>query len=68
MAITAHYIVQGPSQLVQRAVLVAFRRISGAHSGRNMAKQMAAVLRDLHITHKVRHLFIFLSTTSPARD
>lgn len=53
MAITAHYIAPGRTRPVQRSALVAFRKISGSHSGRNMARCMAEVLRDLRITHKV---------------
>jgi hypothetical protein len=58
MAVTAHYIASGPTRPHQRAALVAFRKISGAHTGRNMAKYMAEVLRDLRITHKVRPLLL----------
>jgi hypothetical protein len=60
MAVTAHYITPGHGRPHQRAALVAFRKISGSHTGRNMARYMAKVLHDLRITHKACPLLLAL--------
>jgi hypothetical protein len=61
MAVTAHYIAPGRTRPHLRAALVAFRKISGAHTGRNMARHMAEVLHDLRITHKVCSYLLVLA-------
>jgi hypothetical protein len=53
MAVTAHYILRVDGHLEIRSRLIAFRKISGDHSGHNMAQYMAKILHELHVIEKV---------------
>jgi hypothetical protein len=57
MAVTAHYIIEVAGRLELRARLVAFRQIDGEHSGLNMAHNMARILFELKVLHKVCLIF-----------
>ncbi|KAF5325875.1 hypothetical protein D9611_000971 [Ephemerocybe angulata] len=56
MAVTAHYIVRDPDdggRLKMRCGLIAFRHISGQHTGVNLAKEFFSILQGLGISHKI---------------
>lgn len=54
MAVTAHYASKDRNQnLVICSRLVAFRHVSGIHSGENLAKHFFAILKELGVLHKV---------------
>jgi hypothetical protein len=79
MAVTAHYISRDPitRRLRYEAGLVAFRAISGQHSGANIAEHLFAVIKDLGILHKVSlvetdsilnpHMSLFIARTHDPR-
>lgn len=55
MAITAHFCSYDKhGNLLVRNRLVAFRHISGAHSGTNLAEHFITILKELGILHKVK--------------
>lgn len=57
LATTAHFIVRtddgSDSRLVLRSGLLAFRHISGSHTGENLAHNLHTIIKDAGIEHKV---------------
>ena len=54
MAVTAHFMAKGPDgndKMVSK--LVAFRLVTGTHSGANIAKIFLKILKELNVLHKV---------------
>ena len=51
---TAHFMAKGPDgndKMVSK--LVAFRLVTGTHSGANIAKIFLKILKELNVLHKV---------------
>lgn len=54
MAITAHFAAYDENgNLVIRSRLIAFRALSGSHTGVNMGSTFLGILKDYNILHKV---------------
>ncbi|KAF4617427.1 hypothetical protein D9613_006423 [Agrocybe pediades] len=54
MAVTAHFLLKDEhTNLVTKNRLVAFRHISGSHSGKHLAEQFLLILKELGIAHKI---------------
>lgn len=66
MAVTAHYMAKGPDgneRMVSK--LVAFRLVTGTHSGANIAKVFLKILKELNVLHKVIFYLIIRDVRSP---
>lgn len=67
MAITAHYCIKDENgNLVVRSRLVAFRHVTGSHSGTNLAQHFMGVIQELGVLHKV--LYTSSDVLSPRFD
>lgn len=57
LAVTAHFIVRVGSrsdgQLILRSGLLAFRHISGSHTGENLARVLHKIIKDAGIERRV---------------
>lgn len=59
MAVTAHFSSKDDNgNLVTRSRLVAFRHVSGSHTGAHLAKSFLDILKELGVLHKVRESYI----------
>lgn len=57
MAVTAHYCSKDSrGRLVLRSHLIAFRHISGSHTGENLARYFVEILEDVGATQRVSNL------------
>jgi hypothetical protein len=53
MAITAHYVHEGPSRLKLHVRLIAFRHIPGSHEGAAIGYHFVDILTDLKLENKI---------------
>ncbi|KAF5383852.1 hypothetical protein D9615_003798 [Tricholomella constricta] len=53
MAVTAHFYIRENGRLVLRTYLVAFRHVSGSHSGVNLANALIGILDELGVAYKL---------------
>lgn len=54
MAVTAHYCSEdAQGHLILHSHLVAFRHVSGSHTGENLARHFVEILEDVGATQRV---------------
>lgn len=53
MAVTAHYMLKIDDDLVMKSRLIAFRHITGSHTGMALGKEMVKILDELGIMNRV---------------
>ena len=61
MAVTAHWMAKKNSHLELKSALIAFQRVWGKHSAKNLASIMLRVLDRAGTTNNVSLMYIFYS-------
>lgn len=64
MAVTAHYSVEVNKRLVLRTRLIAFRHVGGSHTGKRLAEEFLAILKQFRLCERVCPSLVLISTGS----
>jgi hypothetical protein len=67
MAITVHWMGKRRNQLELCSALIAFREVTGHHSGDNLGKVLFNIIQNTGIAHKVCLFILCFSVSDPSR-